>query len=661
METDSSGVTVSVDIGGTFTDIIFQKCGKIQGYFKVPTTPREPEIGASRGISENMDGGKVSELVHATTIATNALLGQYGLEIPDVALVTTGGFEDVIEIGRQNRPRLYDLFFQRPRTIVPRDLRFGIDERVDSRGNVIKRLAVDDLKGVISKLGDKGLKSIAISFLNSYLNPENERIARDFMTDHFPYLSVSSYIAPEQREYERTSTTVVNAALMPIVSRYVKSLESRLKEFGNPELSIMASSGGLVSTDEVYSRPVQIVESGPAAGVIAAAEVAKILGINNVISFDMGGTTAKAGTVVNGEVSVTAEYEVGGESHHGRMTKGSGYPVRFPFVDLAEVSAGGGTIIWKDEAGALRIGPVSSGADPGPICYGKGGKEPTITDANVALGIIGENLLGGRMSLDVKGAIDGLSSLGDPYEIAESALTLADLEMARAIRIVTVERGLDPADFTMLAFGGAGPQRAANIADELGIREVVIPPKPGLFSALGLLFSDWRFESRSSFPKDPKEEFRMLEDSMAKKHVGASYLRYADCRYRGQGSELTVPVSDGNRNKIEESFVKSHQSTFGFTLEREIEIVTIRVFAVIPRDKPTLELPARGHTNVSERKAVIKGKHVFLKSFEKPGMEIGVPVEGPCAIDDYDSTAFVPEGWTASLGKIGELHLKRDR
>lgn len=652
--------TASVDIGGTFTDIIFQQDGQVVDYHKVPTTPRKPETGVLKGLSDNINGNNITEVIHATTIGTNALLGQAGLDLPEVCLLTTRGFEDVIEIGRQNRPSLYDLFFQRPRTLVPRDLRIGITERTTSAGKVTVPLSYGELKDVIAKLKKRGASTVAVSFLNSYLNPKNEVDSMGMLNNEFPFLSFSSQIAPEQREYERTSTTVVNAALMPIVSRYIRNLESGLKRFGNPELSIMASSGGLVSTDEVYMRPVQIVESGPAAGVIASAEISRLLGLRSIVSFDMGGTTAKAGVVVNGEVSVTSEYEVGGKSHHGRMTKGSGYPVRFPFVDLAEVSAGGGTIIWRDEAGALRIGPVSSGSDPGPICYGKGGREPTITDANLALGIIGESLLGGDMPLDLDAAVEGLAMLGDPYEVAESALNLADMEMARAIRIVTVERGLDPEDFIMIAFGGAGPQRAASIAMELGMKELIIPPRPGLFSALGLLFSDWRYESRSAFPASPEKDFDRLEREMEKDHKGASYLRYADCRYRGQGSELTVPVSNSRRENIEKSFRSLHEATFGFTLDREIEIVSVRVFAVIDRNKPALGVPKRTDCKSWMRSALSGGARTDITVYMRTGLGNGIPVNGPCAIEDYDSTTYVPDGWEASLGSIGELHLRRN-
>ncbi len=653
-----AGTIVSADIGGTFTDIVVQDNGIITGYFKVPTTPREPASGLIAGMQKHL-GKDPDEIVHATTIATNALLGQYGLELPGVSLLTTEGFRDVIEIGRQNRPGLYDLFFQRPRMIVARDSRHEASERTDSSGRILMEIGLPEIRAIMENILMEGSEAVAVCFINSYLNPENEKKACNLLKEKFSYVSGSYSVAPEQREYERTSTTVVNAALMPIVSKYIRDLQDRLSGHGNPSLSIMASSGGLSSPEDVYERPVQILESGPAAGVIAAAELSRLLGLRNAISFDMGGTTAKAGTVVGGEVSLTSEYEVGGSSHHGRVTRGSGYPVRYPFVDLSEVSAGGGTVIWKDSAGALRIGPVSSGADPGPMCYGKGGREPTITDANLVLGILGESLLGGEMLLDRGAAVEGLSRLGDPFEVAESAISLADLEMARAIRIVTVERGLDPSGFTMIAFGGAGPQHAARIAEELGMTEVVIPPAPGLFSASGLLLSDWKYEERESFPEDPERGFSRLEKSLGTKHPGSVFLRYADCRYEGQGSELTVSVESGSREEIEGAFGKLHLATFGFVLDRDVEITVIRAFAVIQREKPEFSPMAGSELHEAAREAVLNGMKTEIAVLGTSALTGGRQIHGPCSIEGYDTTVFVPEGWTAENGGHGEINMRR--
>jgi N-methylhydantoinase A len=502
---------VAVDIGGTFTDFVYVRGDGSLGFYKVLSTPRSPEVAVLEGL--RVLGG-ASFVVHATTIATNALRGQVGLELPRVALVTTRGFRDVVEIGRQNRPRLYDPFFEKPRPLVPRDFRFEVDERVDFRGSILRPLDVRELESLGSRLGALGVESAAMVFLHSYANPVHEVLAEGVLSRYVGYVSPSYKVAPEPREYERTSTTVVNATLMPIVSGYLERLIKGLRELGVMELSIMSSSGGLVTVEEAMVRPVQIVESGPAAGVIATAELSRMLGTPRAIGFDMGGTTAKAGTVVDFEVEVTSEYEVGGEAHHGRIVKGSGYPVRFPFVDLAEVSAGGGSIIWRDEVGALRVGPISAGADPGPVCYGRGGVRPTITDANLALGRIGDYMLGGAMKLDRSASIKALQALGDPEVVAWEAISIANLEMARAIRLVTVERGLDPADFTLVAFGGAGPQHAVEIAEELGVRSVVVPPHPGLFSALGLLLADWRFEARVAYPVDLEEAYLKLEGEL---------------------------------------------------------------------------------------------------------------------------------------------------
>ncbi len=437
--------TVSADIGGTFTDLVILQGNRIITKLKVPTTPHNPEMGVMEAIMQS--GVKnIDEFVHATTIATNTLLGQYGLNIPKVALVTTKGFRDVIEIGRQNRPSLYDLEFRRPRSIVSRNMRFELDERTDYKGNVIRHPDSTELSDVLKKVIRGRPESVAVSFLHSYINSENERYVLDGFKKFFRYVSASYMVAPEPREYERTSTTVVNAALMPVISTYISKLKQNLSTFGSPAISIMSNSGGLILEDEAMNRPVSVVESGPAAGVIAANILAEKLGERRIISFDMGGTTAKAGTVVDNMVEITSEYEVGGLSHHGRMVRGSGYPVRYPFVDLAEVSAGGGTIIWLDSTGGLNIGPISAGSDPGPVSYAKGGSEPTITDANLVLGILNEKMSGSSFVLRKDLALEALGRLGDPYEIAEKALKLVDLEMSRAIRIVTVERGIDPSD-----------------------------------------------------------------------------------------------------------------------------------------------------------------------------------------------------------------------
>nr|KJR72434.1 MAG: 5-oxoprolinase [Vulcanisaeta sp. AZ3] len=664
--------SVAVDVGGTFTDFVIlnEENGEILTY-KVLSTPKEPERGFIEGLNKALTKfgirpSDVSVIIHATTIGTNLLLGQVNLEIPKTALFTTKGFRDIIEIGRQNRPRLYDIFFEKPKPLVPRDLRFEVSERIDAWGKIIEDLNTDEVEKLAREAKDKGVISVAVALLHSYINPTHELKAKEVLRKYFRYVSISYEVAPEPREYERTSTTVINAVEMPIVSKYIDTLKEWLSTYEKANFYIMASSGGLINPEEAITRPMQLIESGPAAGVVASAELARVLGIDKVISFDMGGTTAKAGTVINYEPEITTEYEVGGEVHHGRVIKGSGYPIRYPFIDLAEVSAGGGTIIWRDEAGALRVGPISAGADPGPICYGRGGKEPTLTDANTALGRLGEYLLGGSMKLDIDGAIKGLAKLGDPIDVALNAIKLATLEMARAIRLVTIERGLDPQEFTLFAFGGAGPQFVAGIADELGIRRVVVPVEPGLFSALGLLMADLKFETRRTVlePLTDKleERFEDVENELTRKFPNAYFVRYVDARYAGQGWELTVQVPKPlNAETVRRAFEEKHLLAYGFKLDRPVEVVTIRVFAVIPRRKykPNAINRCSGNYKPKSYRRVFFDDWVETPIYDRHDLDPCFKAEGPLIIEEYASTTVVPPRWTISMDKYGNLILTR--
>jgi len=637
---------IAVDIGGTFTDIIgVKEDGKVLVY-KGLSIPRNPEIGVKKGIEELKINEEIT-LVHATTIATNSLLGQVGLEFPRVALLTTKGFSDIIEIGRQNRPELYNLYFKKLKPLVPRDLRIEIDERITADGKILKEV---DKGEVEEKLKVVDVEGVAIVFLHSYINPTNEKIAKDVASKFVKYVSASHEVSPEQREYERTTTTVINVMLMPLVSKYIESLKREVKP---KEFFIMASSGGLIDSEEAMRRPVQIIESGPAAGVIGVKHFADELGIKNAISFDMGGTTAKAGSIVDGEIEITNEYEVGGKTHHGRMIKGSGYPVRFPFVDLAEVSAGGGTIIWVDEGGALNVGPLSAGADPGPMCYNKGGDKPTLTDANLVLGRIGEELLSGKMKLNKELALKGLLKLGDPIGVSREALRLATLEMARAIRLVTVERGLDPSTFTLFAFGGGGPQFAVEIAEELGIRDILVPVYPGLFSALAMLLADQKFEARIAYPKDVQSAIRFLEEELKKKVSPDYFLHYADVRYKGQGWELTVSA-DGD---IRRNFEERHKAVYGFTLPNDIEIVNVRVFAIKRMKKPKIVFNVSGEIKKKEERKVYFDDWVKTPVFIRETLPKGFKGKGPAVIEEYSSTTLIPDGWRFEILENYFIHI----
>jgi N-methylhydantoinase A len=645
---------IAVDVGGTFTDFVaLDERGEIKT-LKLLSTPRSPE----KAVIEGLEKFSFREVVHASTIGTNALLGQIGLERPRVALFTTRGFRDIIEIGRQNRPRLYDLYFEKPRPLVPRELRFEIDERTLHTGEVVKRPDLEEVRKLAEKAVSMGVISFAVSFLHSYANPENEVVVGEVLKEKFKYVTLSHEIAWEPREYERTSTAVINAVLMPIVSNYLEEIGKYVENRG-ASIYTMTSSGGLVTVEEAVKRPVQLVESGPAGGVVAVAELARLLGLRRVISLDMGGTTAKAATVVDYEVQLTTEYEVGGEVHYGRVVKGSGYPVRYPFVDLSEVSAGGGTIIWRDEAGALRVGPLSAGADPGPVCYNRGGVQPTITDANLVLGRIPTSLLGGTMLLDERKALEALRKLGDPYDVANIAIDMINLVMARGIRLVTIERGLDPRDFVLIAFGGAGPQHAVLLAEELGIERVIIPPLPGVFTALGMLMADFKFEARRAYPRDVEEAFNELENKLANLKPDY-YIRYADVRYKGQGWELIIPVGKpATIESIKSIFEERHIATYDFKLPREVEIVVVRVFAVKKRIKPILRDPLlEGSPEVSEKDVFFDG-WIKVPVFKRDQLPLGYRINGPAIIIEDYSTTIIPPRWQAVVGKFGVLEVRK--
>src|SRR2546428_7369965 len=576
---------------------------------KIESTPRNPELGfvdaVVEVISGRVDPEQIESLVHVGTVGSNLLLGQLGIRLPACALITTKGFRDVIEIGRQNRSELYNINFSRPRTLVPRSHRFEMDERVDSEGGVLVKVSKPRLRELATRLRNSGAETVAICFLNSYVNGSNERVAEALLKRelHRPVYS-SSEVDPEQREYERASTTVVNAVLAPAVSGYLRSAGEKVRRIGvSAELYVLGSSGGLLDIAEAGRRPILAVESGPAAGVVAASEVARSLRLAKVISFDMGGTTAKAGAILNFEPAVVPEIEVGGRVNRGRLVKGSGYPVRTQSIDLAEVSAGGGTVISVGEEGEMAVGPMSAGADPGPASYGKGGEAPTITDANLILGRIGTTLLGGKMRLNPEEAARAFESLRKrsgmgAEELAAASLRVVNFQMAKAIEIVTLERGLDARDFALVAFGGAGPMHAVERAESIGITKVIVPPLPGLFSALGMLMTDMRYDrvrgmvglleevGEGKIEEMFEEMERESSESLNEKGIEGrpSYRRSIDLRYYGQGYELEIVVqSPFKRAAVTKAFEGRHVEVYGFAHEGErIEVTALRLTTTVP-------------------------------------------------------------------------------
>ena len=607
------GWRIGVDIGGTFTDVavLDEESGRA-GIAKVSTTPRDFGAAVIEGTRAAMEEygiapAAVTLVSHATTIVTNALLESKGA---NVALVATRGFRDVLELRRSARADLYDLFQEAPAVLVPRRQRLEITERIDAQGEVVTPLdeaEIDALVGAIRGLD--GVEAVAVCLMFSFLNDVHEQRIGERLRAALPGLPVflSSEILPEIREFERTSTTAVCAYVGPVLTSYLERLEAALAGLGLPALRVMGSNGGVLDVAAAIRMPAAAVESGPAAGVIAAQRLGDQVGRPNLISFDMGGTTAKASLIENGRIETTSEYEVGGRGNVGRWLHGTGHPIRVPVIDLAEVSAGGGSIAWIDPGGALRVGPGSAGAEPGPACYGRGGDRPTVTDANVVLGYLSRtHLLGGRLPIDSAAAEASVRThVADPLgqsvmEAAAGIVSVVNHGMAEALRIVSVERGHDAREFSLAAFGGAGPVHAAALAEELDIPEVIIPPIPGGFSALGLVASDLRRDWSHTF-YSPIESIDLgaLNRRLTELERAAEAMlrgtgvpesdriveRAADCRYTKQAYELTVPLAGGpitraTLDALAREFHTQHLRTYGHENPNEsVQMVNVRVTA----------------------------------------------------------------------------------
>ena len=693
---------LGVDIGGTFTDAILvnESTGETRTG-KVPSTPSDPSIGFLQVVDRMLREGSVAPgavryLVHGTTVATNAIIeGQ----LARTAFVTTEGFRDLLEIQTGIRPILYDLQFKKLSPLVPRYLSFGVPERLDAQGGVLVPLDEEAVRRVAERLDAEGVQSVAVCLLHSYLNPMHESRIGSILREMLPsaLVSLSSEVAPEFREYFRASTTVINAGIRPVVARYLESIEARIRESGvSAELLVMQSNGGVLSFEVAAERPVFMVESGPAAGVIAAAHLGNALGHPNVISFDMGGTTAKTGLIEDGTPRVTKDYEVGGTAaatEHG--SRGSGYPIRTPVIDLVEIGAGGGSIAWIDSGGILRVGPQSAGADPGPVCYGKGGSEPTITDANLVLGRISPDyFLGGEMKLDVESARRAIGErcadpLGmDVIEVALGIVEIANTAMVNAMRRISVQRGYDPRDFLLVAFGGAGPVHANRLAAELEIPTALIPMSPGTASAMGLLVTDIEHDySVSLIRRADQLDAAAAEESFAQLRAQGetalrrdsipgeemTFLYQADMRYVGQSYELTVPVPRGDLSlaglaAVLGSFHETHERTYGFQADDEpVEFVALRLNAVGRISRPRMrESSAAGRDADqalgSTRPAYFaeSGGFVDCSIYDRYRLPPGSVVHGPAIVEEIDSTTVIHPGYCAEVDRFGNLYLRRD-
>lgn len=660
-------LTVGVDVGGTFTDIIVSDRGGLS-VVKLPTTA-EPARGVLEGLRRlGQNARRASLISHATTLATNALLTRTNLA--HAALITNEGFRDVLEIGRQRRPELYDLRTRRPQPLVERRDRITARCRIGPDGSVISQLSRVEADSLARRVIEGGFASVAICFLHSYLNGAHEEQVRLVLTrkGFRGHISISSEVDREYREYERTSTTVVNAVLSPLMAGYLSTLvESLRRSRISAPVYVMNSDGGTSSVGYASARPATVIESGPAAGVIASRALARSLSLDRVLTFDMGGTTAKAGTVIDGEAEVTNEFEAAGRTHSGRSIRGSGYPIRGEFIDLAEVSAGGGTIASADDSGDLRVGPESAGSVPGPACYGKGGTRATVTDANVVLGRLNpQSLLGGSMPIRRDLALQSMKGLAKKtglgqYSVATGILRLVNNDMARAISMVTVERGRDPRDFVMVAFGGAGPLQACDLAEEMEISEVIVPAHAGLFSAYGLLAGELTRTFTSPIMEvEPRLEARFgsleSEAAEAMKSEGFSRFkvtRHLEARYLGQSHELQLPFHSQSRTRRD--FDARHRELYGYSLPDKMEVVNIRVRAtVLGRSPPVLRsIRSPSRKQGSERRAWVGGAVRDVTVLTRGALGDGETGRGPSIIEDYDSTTVVNPSWSWSAESYG--------
>ncbi len=660
-------LTVAIDTGGTFTDCVWLEGGVLKT-LKVFSTPDDPSraIGEALGKIANLFGGPLT-LLHGTTVGTNALLQRKGARF---ALITTSGFEDVIEIGRQARPKLYDFFFDRIEPLVPRELRFGIKERTDSEGQILERPTREELEALHDKVRRADPDAIAICFLFSFANPENELAVAAALRSLGKPLSISHQILPEFREYERTSTVVLNAYLQPLMQSYMDRLAERVRKHAKPSGSasrifVMQSSGGITALESAAREPVRTVLSGPAGGLVGAAAMAARSGFRKILSFDMGGTSTDV-AAVQGEIRTGGQSEV------------AGLPIGVPMLEIHTVGAGGGSIARFDAGGALRVGPESAGAEPGPICYGRG-TEPTVTDANLLLGRLRPGrFLGGDFALDFERAhrvtFEWLKKVGSRLSVQQfsaGVVRVVNANMERALRVVSIERGYDPREFALVAFGGAGGLHACELADAFSIPMVMIPARPGALSAFGILVSDvvkdysrtllWEFSDRVAISKLEKE-FRKLELAAQREFRsdgwrGALKLeRSLDLRYRGQGYELNVSAAKNAAVRFHEE----HQRRYGYHHPGQaIELVTLRLRASLRTPQPKAQSPDRdvrkmrgqkkSRVQPVERASVFfSGKNVDTPVFERSKLlsERGLrgAMRGPAVITEYSATTVIPPG-----------------
>lgn len=685
---------IGVDIGGTFTDIVLQLADGTLHASKVSSTPEDPGravVDGLRALLADLDVpvDTVAEIVHGTTIGSNTILQKTGGR---TGVLTTRGFRDILEIGRIRTPGMFDLTWEKPPPLSPRRWRLEVDERVGADGGIVTPLDCDGVMAAGRRFVDEGVDSVAVCFINSYANPAHEREAARLLQENFPDLAVTAScdVLPEVKEYERTSTTVVNAYLLKEVRTYIDNLVRGLAGNGfRAPLLVVSSAGGMMGAELASQKPVTMVGSGPAGGVAGASRLGRSSGYDDAIVFDMGGTTAKASIIEAGEPMLTAEYEFrDGISSPSRFIKGGGYMLKVPAIDIAEVGAGGGSVAWIDEGGMLQVGPRSAGADPGPACYGRGNDQPTVTDANVHLGFLNPAALaGGSLPIDRELSARAIELyIAKPLgisldEAAHGIREVANVNMGRAIRAVTIERGRDPRDLVLMAFGGSGPTHAADLARQLGIATVVVPILSGLFCSVGMLASDveHNFVRSVVTPLDHVEARafdaslddlrREGEDALSDEGYvnGAREMVFsADLRYLGQSSELTVrhdgaPFGDGTRDALHAAFQNAYRTTFGYDNDEPLELVNLRLAARGMREQRLAFDSVRANVRapdgeVGGRAASFGRNAPYVDTPVVPRGDIGdASAAGPLIVETYDTTIVVPPGAAVRCDAAGSL------
>ena len=684
---------VGVDSGGTFTDVcMFDEASGRIAVWKVSSTPDDPSRGIAQGVEEGMTeragGGSdpaaaIAYLGHGTTVATNALITHRGAR---VGLITTGGFRDLLEIGRQKRPDLYDLFAEKPQTLVPRELRFELAERMLRTGEIDTPLDEDAVRAAARAMKEAGVEAVAICFLYAFVNPVHEQAARRIVEEEMPgaFICASHEIAPEFREFERLSTATVNAYLGPIMHRYISRLTPRLQDLGLPVAPhLTQSNGGVVRFEVAAETPVRAVLSGPSTGVVAAQAIGRASGYDDIITFDMGGTSSDVALMAGGETTQTNESIV------------HGYPIKAPMLDIHTVGAGGGSIAQIDSGGLLKVGPESAGADPGPVCYGRGATEPTVTDANIVLQVLNPvEILDGRMKVHRDLAVEAIGKMAEKLgmetmDVAQGIISVVTANMAKAIRVISVQRGHDPRNYALMAFGGAGPLHAVRLAQELGMSSVIIPRNPGILCAMGLLLTDLRADF-STTQLTPLEAGNLdtIADAMAKVEAEAGawfeheaipadkrmLTRRVDMRYDGQNYELSIALPDGpvtaeTLDALKQGFTQAHERMYGFAVpEERILCVTFRAEAMGLVKKA--ELTARPLGEADSSAAIIGKRDVWYPEtgaftettlYARDRLLPGNVFEGPAIVEQMDTTTLIPPGVTARVDTIDNLILELSR